>query len=201
LAAKKTTKTTKTTKNTKTTRTTNKKKGRNIFLIILASVVVLLALIAFLTNRANSKAFLNQNIDLQVQSFPAEGRGHVDGSVTYKTFPPTSGDHNPIPARYGFYEEAVPFENLVHSLEHGDIVIYYNKSKLNEQDMNGLKEISKITHIGSGVEVVPNSDIDKPIILTAWTKMLKLDKYDEAKIKQFMYDYIYDGPEKVPMLK
>jgi hypothetical protein len=199
LAAKK--KTTSTTGTTKTTKKNNKKKSRNIFLIILASVIILFALIAYLTNRANSKEFLNQSISLPVQSFPAEGRGHVDGSVTYKTFPPTSGDHNPYPARYGFYEVAVPFENLVHSLEHGDIVIYYDKSKLSAQEINGLKDISKITHIGSGVEVVPNSDIDKPIVLTAWTKMLKLDKYDEAKIKQFLYDYIYNGPEKVPMLK
>jgi hypothetical protein len=185
----------------KITKKTNKKTGRNLFLIILISVIVLLALIAYLTNRSNSKAFLDQHIDLSVQSFPAEGRGHVEGTVTYKTFPPTSGDHNINPATYGYYEVAVPFENLVHSLEHGDIVIYYDKSKLSEQDINGLKEVSKITHKGSGVEVVPNSDIDKPIVLTAWTKMLKLDGYDEAKIKQFMYEYIYEGPEKLPMVK
>src|SRR5919198_217086 len=37
------------------------------------------------------------------RSFPSEGRTHTSGKVTYKTNPPTSGNHNPTPAQDGIY--------------------------------------------------------------------------------------------------
>ena len=36
-------------------------------------------------------------------SFKSEGRTHTAGEVTYKTNPPTSGNHNPTPASDGIY--------------------------------------------------------------------------------------------------
>ncbi|KAA9014884.1 DUF3105 domain-containing protein [Niallia endozanthoxylica] len=33
--------------------------------------------------------------------------------------------------------------------------------------------------------------------MTAWTKMLKLDSVDTKRIKQFIYEFIYEGPEKL----
>ncbi len=61
------------------------------------------------------------------QSFPSEGRTHTASKVTYKTNPPTSGNHNPTPAQDGFYQQgnSPPKENFVHSLEHGRIEFQY----------------------------------------------------------------------------
>ncbi|WP_141432758.1 DUF3105 domain-containing protein [Bacillus sp. 03113] len=148
------------------------------------------------TDKSQGKEFLNQHVELKVNTFPEEGRVHTENHVNYKTFPPTSGDHSENPANYGFYEQPIPFENLVHSLEHGDIVIYYNSS-VNEKELKALKEISEITYKGSGIEVVPNDEITTPIVLTAWTKMLELPSLDTKKIKQFIYEFIYEGPEKL----
>lgn len=64
-----------------------------------------------------------------VQEFKEEGHTHVPEGTTvgYKTDPPTSGNHWPpgSQADPGFYATPVDSERLVHNLEHGQIVIWY----------------------------------------------------------------------------
>ena len=59
--------------------------------------------------------------------FKSEGRNHTASKVTYKTNPPTSGNHNPTPAQDGIYRagNSPPKENFVHTLEHGRIEFQY----------------------------------------------------------------------------
>ena len=56
------------------------------------------------------------------------GRDHVPvgTQVEYKTNPPTSGPHFADPAKPGIYERVIDDSNLVHSLEHGYVIISYN---------------------------------------------------------------------------
>ncbi|MDP3276605.1 MAG: DUF3105 domain-containing protein [Deltaproteobacteria bacterium] len=53
---------------------------------------------------------------------------HVDvgTAITWNSNPPSSGPHFGIWARWGVYAEPVPRGYLVHSLEHGAVVIGYN---------------------------------------------------------------------------
>jgi hypothetical protein len=60
-----------------------------------------------------------------VKTFPSEGRSHVGGKVEYKTNPPTSGNHFEIPAADGAYNQAPDAEPLVHSLEHGRVIVWF----------------------------------------------------------------------------
>ena len=62
-----------------------------------------------------------------VKSLPLEGRDHMTGSVTYRSNPPTSGNHNPEPAADGVYDAGnePAKEHIVHSLEHGRVEIQY----------------------------------------------------------------------------
>lgn len=57
-----------------------------------------------------------------------DGRNHVDegSKVEYKLNPPTSGDHYPSWIAKGVYTEPRADGNLVHSLEHGYIIIWYD---------------------------------------------------------------------------
>ena len=62
-----------------------------------------------------------------------EGRTHVapDNDVEYKTNPPTSGNHDPVPAEDGVYSRAPTaktMKHFVHTLEHGRIEIQYDPS-------------------------------------------------------------------------
>jgi len=178
----------------------SRKGGLILFFGIVAILIVLLIVVNQLSNQAASKGkdFLDRQLQISVETFPSEGDTHTEQPVSYATFPPTSGPHSATPAGYGFYETAPPFENLVHSLEHGDIVIYYQPT-LPEDQLNELRELTTIKYMGSGVLAVPNADISAPVVATAWTKMMTLDAFDAEALKQFMHDYLYEGPEKLPM--
>jgi hypothetical protein len=143
---------------------------------------------------------LKSNVTIEVETFESEGRDHIrigDPTPSYKTLPPTSGPHSPDTVDYGYYEKPLPFELLVHNLEHGDIVIYY-KSTLKEETKEHLKYLSSFTKKGSGVIVVPNDEIAGEVVATAWTKRMTLSAFSEEKVGRFIYDYIYEGPEKLP---
>lgn len=60
------------------------------------------------------------------------GRDHkVEGSkIEYKFNPPTSGDHYPSWITKGFYEEPRSDGNVIHSQEHGYIIIWYECGKI-----------------------------------------------------------------------
>ncbi|NOH04996.1 MAG: DUF3105 domain-containing protein [Chloroflexi bacterium] len=60
----------------------------------------------------------------------------------YNSDPPTSGLHYATEARAGFYEENIytyPAAYLVHNLEHGYVIIWYNCDLLNETGCAELK--------------------------------------------------------------
>ena len=59
------------------------------------------------------------------------GRGHIPlGEVVdYNSNPPTSGKHYEDWIRAGVYETSKDDRNLVHSLEHGYIIMSYNCDK------------------------------------------------------------------------
>jgi hypothetical protein len=62
------------------------------------------------------------------QQFPDLGRGHVQigTKVDYNSNPPTSGPHYEVWIKSGVYSDVKEDRNLVHSLEHGYIVMSYN---------------------------------------------------------------------------
>src|SRR5260221_14245348 len=66
--------------------------------------------------------------DPGIQTFPDEGHTHVPvGTVIqYNTDPPTSGDHYPFPQQGGYYQNPILAGFLVHSMEHGGVIVYYN---------------------------------------------------------------------------
>jgi hypothetical protein len=54
-----------------------------------------------------------------------EGAGHVTTKVKYKSEPPTSGSHNPVPAHDQAYLTSPGNEHLVHALEHGRVIYWF----------------------------------------------------------------------------
>lgn len=66
-----------------------------------------------------------------------DGRNHMqEGSkVDYKFNPPTSGNHYASWITKGFYDTPRIDGNLVHSLEHGYIIIWYNCENKMSQDV------------------------------------------------------------------
>jgi hypothetical protein len=98
----------------------------------------------------------------------AKGDGeHVEGRVRYESKPPHSGPHNPIPAEDGAYTEAPPMENLVHSLEHGRIIIQYRPGVPDEL-VGSLKALFDEDPVH--MTLVPDqSGMEYAVAATAWT--------------------------------
>ena len=93
------------------------------WIIIAGTILVLAALLAWL--------FIESTKPLPGEKELQDGREHKpDGSkLDYKFNPPTSGDHYPSWISKGFFDEPRADGNLVHSLEHGYVIIWYDCEK------------------------------------------------------------------------
>lgn len=135
-----------------------------------------------------------------VQTHPSEGTDHVESgtSVEYDTMPPTSGPHYSSATDAGFYEETPPLGNLVHSLEHGAVVIYYDPEALSSSAEEDLTELaSTYTDTWASVIVAPHpeSSPEAPYVLTAWRHLLRLEEYREDVVRAFLAEFLGRGPE------
>ena len=85
-----------------------------------------------------------------------QGRTHLPsgGSYTYQQQPPTSGPHDPTPLPAGVYTTAQPETNMVHSLEHGAVEIYYDSSGPNRLPTEIVGELQTLAQ-GKKVIMTP----------------------------------------------
>lgn len=186
-------------------------RSRRVLYGAVAVVVVLLAAAVYVTafsGGGSSGAIETQPLPDSgdeellrgVQRLPSEGRTHVDTGtqVDYDTQPPTSGPHYNDWADPGYYTEPVPAGNLVHSLEHGYVVIYYDPAALTPEAEESLRAFAGAhQERWRSVIVVPNpaGDPESPYVLTAWRTMLRMDSYDPAVVRAFLAEYLGRGPE------
>jgi uncharacterized protein DUF3105 len=165
--------------------------------VIAVAPLIALALSASPARCAEIREPTQQGMELPgVRIMPDEGRWHLDPGEKweYRNVPPTSGPHDPKWVAPGFYKHPQPPEKLVHSLEHGDIVIYYGKP--GPEAIKTLKNWARhFTGKYDGVIVTPLPDLDKTVILTAWRRLLRLDAFDEKKAKAFLTTFRGRGPE------
>ncbi len=119
----------------------------------------------------------------------------------YNSNPPTSGPHFEVPAHIGFYDVALPDEQLVHNLEHGDIWIAYHP-RIGSSTALLLKEFLD----GQKVIITPRESNEFDISLAAWERLdlgfnlatpgvLSKDEID--RIRSFFLRYRNKGPESV----
>jgi hypothetical protein len=135
-----------------------------------------------------------------LRTFPSEGRDHVVGKVVYKTNPPTSGAHNPLPAPDGDYPNgAPPKESYVHALEHGRIELQYRPGA-SPAARAGLEAV--FAQDRNRMLVFPNNTgMPYEVAATAWTHLLGCRSYNArvpAALRAFRDAYRGKAPEKIP---
>jgi hypothetical protein len=135
-----------------------------------------------------------------LRTFPSEGRDHVIGKVRYRTNPPTSGPHNPLPAPDGDYPNgAPPKESYVHTLEHGRIELQYRPGAPASAQA-GLRAV--FAEDRNRMLVFPNNTgMPYEVAATAWTHLLACPRYDDrvpAALRAFRDAYRGKAPEKIP---
>jgi hypothetical protein len=134
-----------------------------------------------------------------------DGRGHIaEGAAggPYHSIPATSGPHwssGTAPGPWGVYSAAQPQEALIHNLEHGGIVIWYQPVKL---DASGLAALTtyvqqQVTTERFKVILTPwgGADFGHPIAVTAWNWLVYLDTADTDAVRAFLDAHYGDAPE------
>ena len=87
------------------------------------------------------------------QTIPDLGRDHVpEGEIVeYNSNPPTSGSHYESWEKPGIYDRPLKDEKLVHSLEHGYIIVSYNCSRNSKlETFSSLRPRNRGTTRGTG---------------------------------------------------
>src|SRR4051794_5395208 len=140
------------------------------------------------------------------RTFPSEGRTHTTSKVTYKTNPPTSGNHNPTPAQDGIYDpgNTPAKENVVHALEHGRIEIQYAPGTAkNTRDQLETLFSEKVNGTEGYHTLLFQNNTRMPYVVaaTAWTHLLGCPKMNAKvfdAIRAFRLAYTDKGPEFIP---
>lgn len=136
--------------------------------------------------------------ELQGEVVEDLGREHITVGAQhppYNSNPPTSGPHWPQPAPWGIYEDEQPDEQLVHNLEHGGVNVFY-KPDLPKDQIARLEDFVRPHRVK--VILAPRAANETLIALTSWNHILKLNEFDEEKIKSFIQTNRNRGPEFVP---
>ncbi|GAA2038560.1 DUF3105 domain-containing protein [Agromyces tropicus] len=110
---------------------------------------------------------------------------HVEGVVDYPQNPPAGGEHNPAWLNCGVYEQPVPNENAVHSLEHGAIWVTYDPDALSDDDVSTLRSVLP----GTYVILSPFEGLPAPVVLSGWNVQLQVDEADDPRIADFLEEY------------
>jgi hypothetical protein len=142
-----------------------------------------------------------------IEQHPDEGATHVacTQSVAYMTNPPSSGNHYSCWAAYQTYTSPIPWGNLVHSMEHGAIVMVYNCPGGCAADVatmqafiDGLPlDTDCSSSLGKNrIILMPDPNLNVRFAATAWDWTLKADCFDPVAFRQF-FDQHYDHGREV----
>jgi len=119
----------------------------------------------------------------------------------YDSDPPTSGPHYAQEAQAGFYDSNIytyPAGYLVHNLEHGYVVFWYNCNLLDEPACSDLKsQIRLVMDELGGVKMItyPWDSIDVSLVITSWGHLQRFDEFDAEQAKAFYHANLNRSPE------
>ena len=183
-------------------RKSSKKSNTPLIVGAIAAVVIIMVVAGIALSRSGGGVSLNE------QQFPnlvpAPGNPHIAEITSqhgpYNSNPPTSGWHyGGGIGPWGVSTEPLPDELTVHNLEHGGVIIHYRQD-LDQATVNQLTTLTRQLQQQSPCIVLeprPNDKLDKPIAVTAWTWMMKLDSFDATTIGAFFRKHVDQGPEHV----
>ena len=135
------------------------------------------------------------------EQVPVSGEGeHVpDGNPlpAFSTDPPSSGPHYNTPLAEGFYDEnsqeatvlVNPHGFIVHSLEHGYVVFWYDCAILDETACETLKtQIRTVMDSYDSYKIIafPWTSPSSPLVATSWGRTLSFDTWDAELAVEFI---------------
>ncbi|HLF79032.1 MAG TPA: DUF3105 domain-containing protein [Dehalococcoidia bacterium] len=114
--------------------------------------------------------------------------GKISDPVCYHSNPPTSGPHAQSPAPFRVLPSPAPKEALVHNMEHGGVVVWYNTTDLRvviqlADIVNAELNRQRLVVMSLYTEMEPDT-----IALTSWTRLDKFSVKDfsEERVQRFI---------------
>lgn len=109
---------------------------------------------------------------------------HKFGSLPYGQTPPVGGDHNPIwqQCSGNVYDQPIPNEHAVHSLEHGAVWIAYRPDLPADQ----VEVLASKVQGKEFTMMSPFEGLDAAVSLQAWGYQLKLNNVNDSRIDSFI---------------
>jgi hypothetical protein len=145
--------------------------------------------------------------DVTTATEPAVSRNHHTpcSALEYRFIPPASGDHYGIWADYLPYDAPVPWGFLVHSMEHGGVVLVYDPDSVAASDVraafaaviaaHGADPICRDESWPSRFIVAPSHDLTTPIAALAWEHTYEASCLDMPSLMAFVEAHYGHGPE------
>lgn len=165
-------------------------------LLIIVSLLILLGLGGWFLLKELTKP-------LPGQQMPEQSKEHVKKEewekFSYNSNPPTSGPHDPVWTKAGVYSEPEGTGHLVHSLEHGYVIIYY---RCGEDEKDCLDFVDKLKERVNKdlykLILMPWPNLETNFALTAWTRLDKFSAQDARldRVENFTRAFRNKGPEK-----
>lgn len=138
-------------------------------------------------------------------------REHIQEGVDpgpYATNPPAGGHHFPSTFNPGFYTEAdvatmpkFPSGYLVHNLEHGYVIYWYNCQANPSIDCKEMQDaIGQVIKENNSFKVIgfPWPSQQEPLVMTSWGRILRQNKVDLDTMRAFYKSNVNKGPEQTP---
>jgi hypothetical protein len=123
--------------------------------------------------------------------------------ISYNTTPPTSGPHYPGLAGWGINRQPQRYEQLIHNLEDGGVIVYYQCTNECPELFDQLAGVVKpYVDQGRKVMLLPNDptwtdngsqplqqDMEARIALVTWQRIDKFEDFDADRIRAFIDRY------------
>ena len=123
----------------------------------------------------------------------------------YNSNPPTGGRHYANEYDAGFYNENdtealqdFPEGFLVHNLEHGYVIFWYNCGLLDETACAQLKsDIKSIMAESNDFKLIafPWESLEVPLVMTSWDRIQKFKTFDAGQVRKFVKANLNRAPE------
>ncbi len=165
--------------------------------LVVGVIIIVLALVVF--SKPDASLGLPQ---------PDKGGQHVvDGTDVrasnpdaYGSLPATSGPHwGNTPDQWGVYTTPQPESQVVHNLEHGGIVVWYQPDQLDAASLAQLTAWADQQLRGPQFKIIlspwSGADFGHPIAVTAWNYLLYQDTLDIGLISSFVQAHYQRSPE------
>ena len=171
--------------------------------VLVVGVIVLIAALV-LTSGPNPNAGtlqVNKGGTHVTPGTTCRSPGEPCGPDPYSSIPATSGPHwDPSAlADWGVYTTPQNESQLIHNLEHGGIVIWYQPNQLDAAALTELTDWVNGQVRSTRFKVIlspwAGADFGHPVAVTAWNYLLYQDTLDISQIESFVTSHYGRAPE------